>query len=52
MFTVKSCNFPPVLTLWCLIEGGWNSPGAWKSPQDLISQRVGIDGGVGKFPSI
>ena len=33
-------------TLWCLIEGGWNSRGGWKNPQNLISGGVGINGGL------
>ena len=41
---VKDVMILGMRTLWCLIEGGWNTRGGWKNPQNLISR------GVGKLP--
>ena len=32
------------ITLWCLIEGGWNSRKGWKNPQNLIGGGQSVEG--------
>jgi len=32
--------FALLVTLWCLIEGGWNSRGGWKPPESKMTLLV------------